>query len=1375
MNRTICGSVKDRPESMDRLQNRGTRCNVRYDFRILGFAAAMWFLAVTATLGGEQPRVKVSKQCTSDEGRHGLRNAGQETLRPDNPDTIRFGYYTRDIPGGLHAVQGEKWTFDHGDMDPLEGWWVSDLSDNIYSLFGPAFRKVTPESWAGHGNQVACPSISPAGTAWVGQFADQAAEHCYADGLGYGNLWRQRYTSGMFDITGTDELSIRFDCFADLEEAYDSVRLILVFPDGSELPVEEPIQGVLGDPGTQNWVTMSRVVTAEELGPRTQCQLCFELASDVTYSDEDGMHPTEYGPFGFANLEVWRDGAILLQGFERTLLKVEINQSIDGGVTGAQMGQSVCMLDVNSDGFDDVVVGEPGYSNGQSREGRVLCYLGGVYGLDYFPSWSYESNVANAQFGWSIAGGVMDNSNPFPIIIIGAPTYSNGQPSEGRIYVFGTTPGSGLDATPIAMYESNIGGAELGLAVACGGAPAWGDFYFFAGAPFYTNGQTNEGRLYGWSPFDIVFGPPTWTRESNQAYCYLGSDMQVVADAVNGDYLALGLPNWDDTPGSDCGAVEIRDLQTGIVAQRLLGNQPGSQVGLSIAPIADFNGDGGTDLAVMANVYYAGTRTLLMCAANGTAGALSVAEFEASAEFSWPIAPFGRLDPDATGDIVMGGLEPYVRLLDLDVYNPYNNPSYPWTVRLPEMLDGPISLVGDGDVNGDGRNDLLIGSPGYSGGGLASQGRFELRVSGDVSHNWTASHGSPIGDQAGVANVGAYDLPGGACGMQRNVLEVHDANLSHPEGQHTLFESPIVDLTTISADHDIHRAQWDMYFDQPLETGVAYRCGWSYYPWTCPVTGQVDWSPHQTICSPWYFGEVGCWSSSFTAGENMIPPIPGDAERIRLWIEVYSSCSQFGVPPWECIGNPNFSPLFDNIVMEEINGGSIAGKVQRDFDCQGSSPGVPNVVLTLSPGGQVARTDGEGTFAFYNLIPGQYTVTMTPPRHWTTLCGPSVVNYSGTPIRDLRYSVTPNQGVTDVAVAVDGGQAKPGFSTFYGVVCSNLGVDPVAAPLTLNLPSSVTYTESSPPGTYQASDHTVRWANALVGGLQASEYTVLGVVSAQAHLGDNLITTVTYGPPPGDAYLQDNTATCTQTVVGAIDPNDKHVSPQGAIPTTQTLTYHVNFQNVGTAEATNIRIEDPIDTDLDLATLAFGASSHLPTNAYVSGQTAVWEFSGINLPDSTSDQTGSHGFVSFQARPKSGLPSGQEITNYAQIYFDYAEPVRTNTVTNTIMGAAEVEGTASSPAHFRIGSIGPIPARGSVQIRLEVPATGGLSARIYDSTGRLVRTLARREVPSGNATLVWDRRNDQDREVGAGVYFLRCEWSGPATRTVGDARVVLVE
>ena len=146
-----------------------------------------------------------------------------------------------------------------------------------------------------------------------------------------------------------------------------------------------------------------------------------------------------------------------------------------------------------------------------------------------------------------------------------------------------------------------------------------------------------------------------------------------------------------------------------------------------------------------------------------------------------------------------------------------------------------------------------------------------------------------------------------------------------------------------------------------------------------------------------------------------------------------------------------------------------------------------------------------------------------------------------------------------------------------------------------------------------------------------------------------------------------------QPILDSYDPNDKQVVPQGRTaqhytPTTEALRYQIRFQNTGNDVAYRVAVVDTLAADLDLRTLQIGAASH-PYRLTLAGQqrpVLTFTFDNIMLPDSAHDQAGSNGFVQFSIRPKAALPARTRIDNAADIFFDYNDPVRTNTTTNRL-------------------------------------------------------------------------------------------------------------
>jgi gliding motility-associated-like protein/uncharacterized repeat protein (TIGR01451 family) len=138
-------------------------------------------------------------------------------------------------------------------------------------------------------------------------------------------------------------------------------------------------------------------------------------------------------------------------------------------------------------------------------------------------------------------------------------------------------------------------------------------------------------------------------------------------------------------------------------------------------------------------------------------------------------------------------------------------------------------------------------------------------------------------------------------------------------------------------------------------------------------------------------------------------------------------------------------------------------------------------------------------------------------------------------------------------------------------------------------------------------------------------------------------------------------------ILDSFDPNDKQASPAGVsdqriIRKDEEIEYLIRFQNTGTDIAYKVIIQDTISPYLDISTLRVGAASH-PFTWKVSGSgnpIITWIFDPINLPDSSSNELLSHGFVRFKIAQKKENTDGTKIINQAAIYFDYNSPVVTN-------------------------------------------------------------------------------------------------------------------
>ena len=142
-------------------------------------------------------------------------------------------------------------------------------------------------------------------------------------------------------------------------------------------------------------------------------------------------------------------------------------------------------------------------------------------------------------------------------------------------------------------------------------------------------------------------------------------------------------------------------------------------------------------------------------------------------------------------------------------------------------------------------------------------------------------------------------------------------------------------------------------------------------------------------------------------------------------------------------------------------------------------------------------------------------------------------------------------------------------------------------------------------------------------------------------------------------------------VTGSYDPNDKTGFPIGQtdqffIQPNQQLQYVIRFQNTGTDTAFTVVIRDTLETDLNIFTVTPGVSSHNYEFRMYGPRVLEWTFNNILLPDCTTNSIGSNGFVTFHVDQVIDLSPGTTITNDADIYFDFNDPITTNTTIHRI-------------------------------------------------------------------------------------------------------------
>jgi FG-GAP repeat protein len=266
----------------------------------------------------------------------------------------------------------------------------------------------------------------------------------------------------------------------------------------------------------------------------------------------------------------------------------------NGAATLDWFGNSVSGTgDINSDGFDDLVVGAHGADPGASSyAGSVYVYSGATGSL--LQQWN--GSVGYGYFGSSVHGAGDVNGDGFNDVIVGAPGVGHGTVGDaGSAFVY-----SGSDGTLLYQWDGQLTGENLGISVSDAGdvnRDGFDDFLIGALAGGKSNGWVGTAYVYSGMDGLLLY---QWDGVLGD---HFGSSVSSAGD-VDGDGtndLIVGAKFASHGGLSLAGSAYVYSGANGSLLQRLDGGAAYDYFGSSVSDAGNVNGDGLDDLIISAH------------------------------------------------------------------------------------------------------------------------------------------------------------------------------------------------------------------------------------------------------------------------------------------------------------------------------------------------------------------------------------------------------------------------------------------------------------------------------------------------------------------------------------------------------------------------------------------------------------------------------------------------------------------------------------------------------------------------------------------------------------------------------------------------------
>lgn len=456
----------------------------------------------------------------------------------------------------------------------------------------------------------------------------------------------------------------------------------------------------------------------------------------------------------------------------------------------------------------------------------------------------------------------------------------------------------------------------------------------------------------------------------------------------------------------------------------------------------------------------------------------------------------------------------------------------------------------------------------------------------------------------------------------------------------------------------------------------------------------------------------------------------------------------------------NCMTYWDSISAIGINCGSVNGNVfiDNNTDCiknSGDNNWINGFVIA-NPGNRYGYTNSAGDYFISNLPYGTYSLSIGNTyggiiATCTTTISATINSGQPNSFNNNLSAGFNSNTQPDLKVYSWSGGIVPGFvgSMHYTLLNQNnvngSGIFKAVLPSAF-IPNITTVS----PAIYTLSGDTVMWTftNLNYTNNYSTSFNIQFSVPLSTPLG-SIFTSCAYAQTTiADFNPLDNTYCYSRMVTGSYDPNDKTPNPVGVgatgdiAATVTDLTYLIRFQNTGNGPAVNIKVTDTLSSNLNVNTFEMLGASHNYNVEILPGNILRWKFNNIMLPDSNSNEPASHGYIQYRIKRTTNNAPGTQIKNTANIYFDFNEPVITNTAINTI---ETLTGIKSQSAGENGWNIYPNPSSGILYLVNASSLKEPSEITVVNSIGQ---TVMEETINSNYKTIDLSKLN-------TGVYFVK--------------------